>query len=188
MSTKEQRDAAEAEQDRERQARKWARERVEQLCVELGHGFVVSEAAQAWATYVPPPSVRGGAPMRYSGVATWLSSLLRGFKRAADLEKAVVGVVVQGVGIGHSTTDPTPRAGVIVSHPSGETEVRDLSPTCLEVLRGLVHGPRVGGTDAYADAYAWLRDHGLITWDHFKATPEGRALLEMAEQAEGGGT
>lgn len=180
MSTKEQRDAAQWEQEREQHARKVARERVEQLCVELGHGFVVSEAAQAWATYVPPPAVRGSAPMRYSGVATWLSSLLRGFKRAAELEKAVGGVVTRP--LGEQQFDTMVTAG------PGPFDVRDLSPVCLEVLRGLVHGPRVGGSDEYADAYAWLRDRGLITWDHFKATREGHALLRMAEQLEGGGT
>ncbi len=112
MSTKEQRDVAQATDAQMRADMAANRARVVQLCVELGHAFVVSEAAQAWATYVPPPAERGSAPMRYSGVATWLSSLLRGFKRAADLEKAVGGVVAQGTT--YSTSDPQPRRAVLV--------------------------------------------------------------------------
>jgi hypothetical protein len=170
MSTKEQRDAAQAANDGMRADIAADRARVAQLCVELGHGFVVSEAAQAWATYVPPPAERGSAPMRYSGVATWLSSLLRGFKRAADLEKAVGGEVKD----------------VATTAAAGAFDVRELSPACVEVLRGLVHGPRLGGTDEYADAYAWLRDHDLITWDHFKATREGHAALASYDSAKSG--
>jgi hypothetical protein len=128
MSTKEQRDIAQATDAQMRADMAANRARVVQLCVELGHAFVVSEAAQAWATYVPPPAERGLAPMRYSGVATWLSSLLRGFRRAADFEKAVGGVVAQGTVAGTMAVALSRMCASITVDPDGTHRVEYVDP------------------------------------------------------------